>query len=210
MTTDNCTAFAPDLDVWDAWRPEELAARLGRIAVPWYVAGGWAIDLFLGEERRPHEDLEIGIPRDAFDAVAGALPELEWFTVGDGMAWPLPDCRDLFEMHHQTWGRDRASGRWRLDIMREPHEGNDWISRRDDRIRLPYGKLIRCTPDGIPYGAPEVVLLFKAKASRPKDEADFAAALPRMTRESRKWLHDALAQVHPGHPWITIVGNDQP
>jgi hypothetical protein len=204
------TRFAPDLDAWDAWRPDELAARLTDIDVPWYVAGGWAIDLFPGEERRAHEDLEIGIPHDRFDSVAPALPEMDWFAVGDGLAWPLPACRDRFEDHHQTWGRDRATGRWRLDIMREPHDRENWIARRDARIRMPYSQLIQWTPDGIPYGAPEVVLLFKAKAARPKDEADFAAVLPRLTESSREWLRGALALVHPGHRWRTIVGNDQP
>ena len=34
------------------------------------------------------------------------------------------------------------------------------------------------TDDGIPYVIPEVVLLFKAKARRAKDEADFQHALP--------------------------------
>jgi hypothetical protein len=174
------------------------------------VAGGWAIDLLLGEERRAHDDLEIGIPYDRFDAVADALPELEWFTVGDGLEWQLSGCRDRFDVHYQTWGRERGAGRWRLDVMREPHEGNVWIARRDDRIRLPYAELIRWTPDGIPYGAPEVVLLFKAKATRPKDEADFAAVLPRMSAVSCCWLGDALELVHPGHHWLSMVRNDQP
>jgi hypothetical protein len=28
---------------------------------PWWVAGGWALDLFLGRKTRPHADLEISI-----------------------------------------------------------------------------------------------------------------------------------------------------
>ena len=57
--------------------------------------------------------------------------------------------------------------------------------------------------DGIPYGRPEIVLLFKARHSdRPKDEADFAAVLPRLGPARRRWLADALELVHPGHPWL--------
>ena len=40
---------------WDAWRPEEVARRLTGVDAPWYVAAGWAIDLFLGGQRREHE-----------------------------------------------------------------------------------------------------------------------------------------------------------
>jgi hypothetical protein len=25
----------------------------------WFIAGGWAIDLFIGKQTRPHQDLEI-------------------------------------------------------------------------------------------------------------------------------------------------------
>ena len=57
--------------------------------------------------------------------------------------------------------------------MREPADGDTWICRRDERIRMPYDQVIERTADGIPYGRPEIVLLFKAKAARPKDDADF-------------------------------------
>ncbi|HEX5563842.1 MAG TPA: hypothetical protein VFX34_02680, partial [Sporosarcina sp.] len=31
---------------------------------PWGVAGGWAIDLFLGNQTREHSDIEIAILRE--------------------------------------------------------------------------------------------------------------------------------------------------
>ena len=64
---------------------------------------------------------------------------------------------------HQTWIREPASGAWRFDVFREPSDGDTWICRREPAIRMPYGWLIEWTDDGIPYGRPEVVLLFKAK-----------------------------------------------
>jgi hypothetical protein len=42
--------------------------------------------------------------------------------------------------------------------------------------------VIAHTNDGIPYARPEIVLLFKAKAARAKDD-DFAAVLPRLDDE---------------------------
>ena len=85
-------------------------------------------------------------------------------------------------------------------MFREPHDGDTWICRRDDRIRRPYAAVIRAGT-GIPYLAPEVALLFKAKGSRPKDEADFDSVLPMLTIDQRRWLDDALALVHPDHQW---------
>ena len=40
------------LDDWAPWTPKEVAERLKDVTVPWYVAGGWAIDLFLGRQTR--------------------------------------------------------------------------------------------------------------------------------------------------------------
>lgn len=188
---------------WEAWRPDETARRLDGTDVPWYVAGGWAIDLFLGDQRREHDDLEIGVPDGRFlTDVAPALSELELFVTDRGQVTPLADATDLLAVTHQTWGLDRAAGVWRIDVFREPSDDGEWICRRDERIRLPYDELIEHTADGIPYGRPEVVLLFKARSARPKDESDLTAVLPRLSAERRRLLAGWVAQVHPDHFWL--------
>lgn len=53
----------------------------------------------------------------------------------------------------------------------------------------------------MPCLAPEVQLFYKAKESRPKDEADLDAALPTLTRHQRLWLVHAVTQVYGPHPW---------
>ena len=195
-------SFEPDLTKWDPWRPDEVARRLAGVSAPWYVAAGWAIDLFLGGGLREHDDIEIAVPHSGFGDVLDALDGFELFTVGSGLATPLTEEAPR---SHQTWVREPATGRWRLDVFSEPSEGNTWICRRDMRIRMPYDRAIERTPAGIPYGRPEIVLLFKAKAARPKDDDDFAAALPLLDEERRRWLADALGLVHPGHRWLAAL-----
>ena len=199
-------AFVPDLSEWEAWRPEQVARLLARVEAPWYVAAGWAIDLFVGRQRREHEDLEIAVPRSRVGEVLGALAGFEVFVVGvpgPGLVTPVAHVsRDALETTHQTWVRDPATALWRLDVFREPSDGDTWICRRDERIRLPYDEVIEHTADGIPYGRPEIVLLFKARQARPKDDGDLAAVLPHLAPERRRWLADALELVHPGHRWI--------
>jgi hypothetical protein len=169
------------------------------------VAAGWAIDLFLGKERRPHDDIEIAVPRERFGELAPALAAHELFVLRheDGRALLHPYERALEAGTHQTWVRDR--GQWRLDVFREPHDGDTWICRRDERIRLPYSELIERTPDGIPFARPEVVLLFKAKAAREKDEDDLAAVLPQLGPERRRRLSAWLELVHPSHRWLQFL-----
>jgi hypothetical protein len=53
------------------------------------------------------------------------------------------------------------------------------------------------------YLVPELVLLFKAKATRPKDQADFEATIPHMTATQRGTLAELLTRVHPHHHWLT-------
>jgi hypothetical protein len=192
----------PDDAEWDAWAPAEAARRLDGVTAPWYVAAGWAIDLFLGVERREHEDLEVGVPGDRFDEVAGALGELDLHVVTAGIAEPIEQAGELMETVHQTWGLDRSANVWRIDIFREPSDGERWICRRDETIRLRYDELIEHSSHGIPYARPEVVLLFKAKNARPKDESDLAAVLPHLAPERRRLLAEWIERVHPGHFWL--------
>ena len=199
-----------DSDRWDAWRPEEVAQRFVDVRAPWYVAAGWAIDLFLGGQRREHEDLEVAIPAPCLEEFLHPLGGFEVYAVnvpGKEMFTPVAEVDEsgLAETH-QTWVRDPAAGDWRLDLFREPGDGATWVCRRDERIRLPYDQVIARTDDGIPYGRPEVVLLYKAKHSREKDESDFEAALPHLTGTARARLVEWLGLVHPGHAWLDRLG----
>ena len=196
------TRFDPLRHPWDAWRPEDVFDRLRGLDVPWHVAAGWSIDLFLGAERREHEDLEIAAPAVRFHEVAAALPELEFFAIVDSLAYPVESEPERLEGSHQTWGLDRAARVWRVDVFREPSDGDTWVCRRDESIRFDGGGHIERTADGIPYGRPELTLLFKAKHTREKDEDDLEAVLAVLEPERRRYLGELLATVHPGHPWI--------
>jgi Aminoglycoside-2''-adenylyltransferase len=197
-------SFEPDVSKWDAWRPERVAELLTSVHAPWYVAAGWALDLFVGRQRREHEDLEIAVPNSRFHEFAEALAGLELFVItGPAEATPLAEARHRLGATHQTWVREPSTGLWRFDVFREPSDGETWICRRHGDIRMSYKRLIERTADGVPYGRPEVILLYKAKhADRERDERDFAEIVPLLEPERRRWLGDALELVHPGHQWI--------
>ena len=111
---------------------------------------------------------------------------------------------------HQTWvserGPERSDGRtdrtYRLDVFREPQRDGQWGSRRDESIVLPYEEVIWHDDAGVPYEAPHLALLFKAKSGREKDNSDLAGALPLLGPEQKRWLAGALARLHTGHPWL--------
>jgi hypothetical protein len=188
---------------WDAWQSFEVAQRLAGVDVAWCVVAGWALDLFRGETTRDHHDLEIAVPSGGFGLIRTALAGFEFDVIGSGRRWPLDS--PAFGVTYQTWVREPDTGVYRLDIFREPHDAGTWIYRRDESIRRPYQQIIMTSPDGVPYLAPEIVLLFKAKHDRAKDQSDFAGVLPRLGPTRRAWLAAALRRTHPRHRWITAL-----
>jgi len=120
----------------------------------------------------------------------------------------VPDrCGPMLLTHdhaelHQTWMRDASTGKYHLDVFREPHDGDQWICRRDPSISMPYAKVIEIGEAGIPYLIPEAVLLFKAESKRPKDSGDFARVLPLLPDHRVARLWDWLIGTHPDHEWL--------
>ena len=136
------SAFEPDLSQWDAWRPERVAELLAEVDLPWYVAAGWAIDLFLGGERRDHGDIEVAVPSSRFDELAEVLADFDVCVItAPGEATPLAEARNRLSDTHQTWIREPSTGKWRLDVFREPSDGGTWICRREPSIRLPFERV---------------------------------------------------------------------
>lgn len=184
-----------------AWTPPEITRRLAGVEAPWYVAAGWALDLFRGRQTRRHGDLEIAIPAARFAEISGRFPGYIFDGVGDKRLWENA-TPEILAATHQTWLRDPASGDYLVDVFREPHEGATWVCRHHPAIRLPYTEIIRRTAEGIPYLVPEIVLLFKAKHTRPKDQGDFEAVVPELSPAQCGRLAELIARVYPEHRWL--------
>jgi hypothetical protein len=89
--------------------------------------------------------------------------------------------------------------------------GAFWVYRRGARIfTCPLGDITRYW-HGIPFLAPEVVLLIKArpgldKPGRENDQRDFEAALPMLGAAQRSWLKDAIER----QSWLKDAIDRQP
>jgi hypothetical protein len=200
----------PPLEAWShAWTPRDVAAALDGVGVPWCVVGGWSIDLFLGEQTREHEDLEIAVLHRDHLAVRQHLAPLAFCSVGDGEVRTLDPGQPLADGLHQSWGYDVDAQQWRVDVMAEPGDDETWAYRRDPRLTAPRARMIGTSAEGIPYLRPEGSLLFKAlpstKVIRPKDDADFAVCAPRLDGAARAWFAEHLAAFQPDHPWLREI-----
>lgn len=206
-TPDGARWDGPPLEAWSgAWTPAEVAARLAGVGVPWCIVGGWSIDLALGEVTREHEDLELAILRPDHLTVRRQLRPLAFRAVGDGEIRLLGDDEVLPERLHQSWGLDEDANEWRVDVMIEPGDADTWIYRRDESISAPRSFMVGVTDDGIPHLRPHGALLYKALPSsgeiRPKDQADFDVAAPRLADDERAWLVEVLTRLRPEHEWL--------
>ncbi|MBK5529348.1 amino acid transporter [Pseudomonas sp. TH08] len=197
----------PDQQAWQPWTPDELAQRLKQISRPWSVVGGWALDLWLGRQTRDHGDLEFTVLRDDFLLFRQALSPLQFYTVRDGTFEFLSAERMPGEEIFQVWGFDVVANVWRVDVMLESGTSDIWVYKRDTSLVYPRAEMVVLSATGIPYLKPAAILLFKAKHTRPKDQADFSLALPNLPCEDRHWLARHLAQLHPDHEWTNRLEN---
>jgi hypothetical protein len=187
------------------WDPLSLA-ELGEVFTPatfrWWVAGGTAVDLFLGQVTRFHEDVDVEVLRADQIKLQRLLGAWDLHVAQDGRLRPWPSGEYLTEGDGSIWCRRNPDSPWVLQVLLGESDGEDWLFRRDPRVSIPIGLLGRRTRDGIPYLTPCVQLLFKARNTRPRDWADFEAVLPNLDPADRIWLISALAFADPGHPWL--------
>lgn len=192
--------------VWEPIGLAELTDRFAAVDVPWWIAGGVAIDCFLGWETRAHDDVDVEMFRSDRAALFEVFDgwDLHAMSEGELTPWtgePLPPS--VFGI----WGRRDAGSPWAVEIILADGDTREWRFRRDPTISLPFEQLVRTTPSGLPFCTPEVQLLYKAKRHRPKDDTDLARCLHHLDVSQCRWLADAIARAEPHHPWVAVLAN---
>lgn len=196
-------AFLALYGAWAPLPPAELAEQMRGFDRPWWIVGGWAIEAATGF-RREHEDTDMSILACDVPAFVEFMRGRwhVWNNVG-GVLHPLGErWPDVDEPRSQLWLRASAKDPWVVDIPLTPDADGLWTNKVLAGHTAAVDEVTWRAEDGIRYLSPEIVLAYKARLRRPKDEPDFAATLPLLTDDRREWLRDALTSVVPGHPWI--------
>jgi uncharacterized protein YbdZ (MbtH family) len=193
---------------------------------PWALAGGWAVDAWVGHQTREHGDVDIVVSHEdqhtLFEHLSG------WNMVahdppiaGGGSNTDRWDGRSLTlpaHIHARPSDAEIPDG-WpvagapldgrNLEVILDRREGDDWWLHDDPRVNIAADQYIRVSPVGLPTLSPEVVLFFKATAypadarfPRALDERDFLALCGRLRAQERQWLRGALTAYRPGHGWL--------
>lgn len=189
-----------DTDELGPWSPLSVAGAhevFHDATFRWFVAGGQALELALARSWRTHQDLDVGVCRSDLELVHGYLGDWELYLAAAGRLhrW---DGRALSSEHHENniWARRSTDEPWAFDLTVGGGDAEAWWSRRDPGIRLPWTIAVEhgC---GIPYLAPHVQLLLKAKSPRPEDTLDAEVVMPALERSQRSWLAEHLPRDHP-------------
>lgn len=197
-----------DLDRWASTSVEEAVRVFGDAPFRWWVGGGHALELHVGDQWRTHEDFDVGISRYQASQVYRWLKDWEMYVAAAGRLsrWDGGPLRaDRGENNVRL--RRSSDSAWVFDLtVGEGNEGQ-WIYRRDASVTRPWETAVLRTRSGIPYLAPELQLLFKSKDPRPKDHTDAQRVIPVLNKRQRAFLAVHLVADHPWHRFLRTVTN---
>jgi Aminoglycoside-2''-adenylyltransferase len=193
--------------------PQEVARILNGAQCDWGVAGGWAIDLFLNRITRQHQDIEVAIFRQdqlilqrhllsrGWSLECVRMGQLEPWSADDYLALPV----------HEIWCRTPSGPLQHVEVLLNEREADQFVFRRDSRIRSPINSAFIRSTGGIRILAPEIVLLYKSKRpEEPKEQQDFLNAVAALEIRQRQWLLGSLSTIDPEHRWLAGLRNHKP
>jgi len=195
---------------------------------PWAVCGGFALELFLGKELRPHGDIDLCVFEKNRDNILSYMLQKGWDVYefrGYGRLRPLDvssqsetgrnlmclgkgcDLVKFYPCEEKTlvYYKFFHTGIQRLNYLEFLfNHANDthFIFDRERNLTRKLSKAI-LHRDGIPYLSPEIVLLYKASQAENADyQLDFEQAYPMLSDEQREWFLKGLRALYPdGHRW---------
>ncbi len=206
---------------------ESVQKLLSHLKIPYFYIGGWGIDLFLGRVTRDHGDVEVTIYRYQQEKLFSWARSAEIVDAGytlhvvdpPGTAnIPIWDGQHLEDPIHQL--QLYCKGERIVDFMLSDLDISNpdsptWQFRRDPVIQTPKSQIewlyvansayeAYCPQYmlSLPYHAPEILLLYKAKRNAEKDRVDRNRAWSKMDLTQKEWLVRALRQYNFKHQWL--------
>jgi len=192
------------------------------------VCGGYALDLFHGHPLRNHGDVDICTLEPDRANIVSFMLQQGWCVYefrGQGKVRPLdadsvsetgrnlmcftPDCQlvrfypceEEGMLYHEFHLDDAAPFNY-IEFLFNQTSGTRFVFDAGKTVERDLSHAI-LKRDGIPYLAPELVLLHKASnPDMEKHAFDFLQTCPLMSAEQQSWFAQSLAKIYPdGHPW---------
>jgi|SRR5579884_3160301 len=179
----------------------QAADTLAGVDAPWCFCGGWAIDLFLDRETRPHKDIDIAIRRRDQLVFQSHLMARGWqLEIAEkGLhRWAAGHFLQLPANTIWCWHSEQF-----MELLFDEWDDHTFRLRHKQSISMPAKQAMVTTPSGFRALAPETVMLYKSRDAKNADyRADFENAYPNLPEDRRRWLETAMAELHGSHPWL--------
>ncbi|UAL46450.1 hypothetical protein K7887_16245 [Sutcliffiella horikoshii] len=196
----------------EVWRPlsiTEIHSIFSIIPIQWWIAGGWALDIYLRKVTRAHEYIDIVILRPDHLILQRHLGrDWEMFIAFKGQLIPWNKNQLLDSHYDNIWVKKKDESTWAFQVMLLDIEEKNWIYKRNNTIRKSLEDIGLVSLSGIPFLKPEIQLLYKGGSSviREKDVIDLGNILPKLNVSNRDWLKKSLKIQYPhGHKWIELI-----
>ena len=171
---------------------------------PWFIGGGWALDLAAGQVSREHEDLDLCILREHAPSLFPYFSDWDIQIAIPG-EHRLEPCTSIQDTLAPRYGLHLRRDTEFVEILLTDRTGDRIPFRRDPEIFIDYDRFANWDANGLPYVAPEWQLLYKAKEGRDKDLADFQTHAPLLDDPAKQWLLQALAKHLPHSDWVPLL-----
>ncbi|MGB1243595.1 MAG: nucleotidyltransferase domain-containing protein [Chitinophagales bacterium] len=186
--------------------PVKINSLLRDFSAQWGVAGGWAIDLFLGKETRKHKDIEVAIlRRDQLKIKEELIPDWRFEYIHRSKSFDWSERIYLEKPIHEIYAVNETHLPERLEVLLNEHASKYWVFRRNNSIKLPISEIFLDTPQGIPILHPKIVLLYKVKINEPKDLRDLINVAPVLNKTDKFWLYNAIWTTYGRHDWLRYL-----
>jgi hypothetical protein len=199
---DGATPLIPD-PRWQALSLPAAAALFQDAPFEWAIAGGYCIELFVGQSYRPHEDVDILVFRDEQRLVQRWLSDWCLYAAdppGHLRRWI--DDEYLPIGIHDVWAHRPDIAAWQFQLMIAEQDGAEWFYRNDSSIRGRRVDLIKYYNE-LPCVRIDIQLFYKSRGKRAKDEADFERCLPLLSIDEKYALAKLISRKFPeGHRWL--------
>ena len=181
---------------------QKVSALFSDLPCPWFICGGWAIDLFLNRVTRQHKDVDVAIAREDQFRVRDYLRQRGWSLqkAVNGDLIPWADGEWLTLPIHGVWCSNEKYVPDFVELLLNEIDEMHFRFRRDQSITLARERMSFKAACGVPALAPEIVLLYKSNCAE-EYEADFQNTVEALSEAQRAWLKNALNKLYAQPPW---------
>ncbi len=209
----------------------QIKSEMQDLSCPWYLCGGYGLDVFMKRKTRKHKDIDITVDFMYADTVIQYMKTKGytiWAPVGKGKLTEINDAKENDLYFDNIWCLKGNLSRIKVLKDEEPFFyvelddveqlkldfvevmfnfiENDFVYLKNNKIKLKKEKSY-FESDGMQVLSPEITLLYKSRAANNLTyKNDFINCYPQLSSEARDWLMKSMKDEYAtGHSWFAYI-----